>query len=454
MFRYITMICATLLVLSGGYDCRETLAATLPQKATESANETPQGKILLHDSIELKHYELPFQALQKWYTFRDLRPALLLYSNDPLMQPASASIQRNLVERLAKQDREALRYDSPDPAIIPKMALHSALEAGLFSSVYWMMPTQAEKADLSIDSFRSQMVKFGAMSDEEARTLTLRDGVFSGTVRGLPFHALHPQAELKIAGPAVLHFDLSYLAPLYQGEIKTGIYSLIYQTLKQLRDQQVEATFASVSYSQVSGEIPLSSRFVGDALAQLFKQPDMLDEKLPQAWQQRANALYLPEMFISEQSRNLLLQLAQANPEDPSLHFALYEVSRELKATTGAALDHLAEAVARDPVYGLEYLTLASLARDKRLPYQAQQMLRLAFEASPNNPFIALKLAQELIDARHGASAKPLLEQLLQLKWSTVFYAGMHENLQRLLDEARGQEAEGAADGHKAMGSG
>jgi hypothetical protein len=446
MFRHITLICATLLLLSGVYDCREALAATLPHKATESPNETPPGKILLHDSIELEHYELPFQALQKWYTFRDVRPALLLYSNDPLMQPASATIQKSLMERLAGQDQEALRYDSPDPAIMPKMALHAALEAGLFSAVYWMMPTQVDKSELSVESFRTQMVKVGGMTDEEAKTLTLRDGVFSGSVRGLPFHALHPQAEVKIPGPAVLHFDLSYLAPLYQGEIKTGIYSLVYQALKQLRDQQVEATFASVSYSQVSGEIPLSSRFLGDVLAQLIKKPVMLDEKLPQAWQQRANALYLPEMFISKQSRNLLLQLAQANPEDPSLHFALYEVSRELKATTGAALGHLAEAVQRDPVYGLEYLTLASVAREKGLPYEAQRMLRLAFEANPGNPFIALNLAQALINARHGASAIPLLEQLLQLKWSTVFYAGMREDLQRLLDEASSQKPEGRAD--------
>ena len=83
MFRHITLICATLLLLSGAYDCREALAATLPQNATASANETSPGKMLLQDPIELEHYELPFQALQKWYKFQDLRPALLLYSNDP-----------------------------------------------------------------------------------------------------------------------------------------------------------------------------------------------------------------------------------------------------------------------------------------------------------------------------------------------------------------------------------
>ncbi|MDG5468951.1 hypothetical protein P9J64_11535 [Deltaproteobacteria bacterium IMCC39524] len=439
MFRHITLICATLLLFSGVHLCQDALAASLPHKAAESANETPQGKILLHDSIELKHYELPFQALQKWYTFRDLRPALLLYSNDPLMQPAPAAIQKRLLERLAAQDREALRYDSPDPAIMPKMALHSALEAGLFSAVYWMMPTGVNKETLSVETFRTQMVEFGAMSDEEAKSLTLHDGVFSGTVRGLPFHALHPQAEVKISGPAVLHFDLSFLAPLYQGEIKTGIYSLVYQTLKQLRDQQVKAIFASVSYSQVSGEIPLSSRFVGDVLAQLFKQPDMLDEKLPQAWQQRANALYLPEMFLSGETRKLLLQLAQNNPEDASLQFALYQVSRELKATAGAALGHLAEAVQHDPVYSLEYLALASEAGEKGLPYEAQRMLRLALESHPNNPFIALKLAQGLIDAKHGESAIPLLEQLLELKWAALFYPNIREHLQGLLDEARSQ---------------
>ena len=121
-------------------------------------------------------------------------------------------------------------------------------------------------------------------------------------------------------------------------------------------------------------------------------------------------------------------------------------MSKELKATTGYALDHLAEAVQHDPVYGLEYLTLASVARENGFPYEAQRMLRLAFEANPDNPFIALTLAQTLINAKHGTSAIPLLEQLLQLKWSTIFFPSMRETLQGLLDEASSQESEGTTD--------
>jgi tetratricopeptide (TPR) repeat protein len=255
-------------------------------------------------------------------------------------------------------------------------------------------------------------------------------------VRGIPFHALHPQADFSIKGPTAFHFDLSYLSPLYKGEIKTPLYPLIYQRLKHLRAQRVETVAASFSYSQVSGEVALGSRFVGDVFAQIFKQPKMLDEKLPVAWKQRANALYLPELFNVEQARNILLQQAETNPDDASLHYALYQVSRESSSTRQASLGHLAEAIERDPVYALEYLALAPMAREKGHPDEALRVLQLAHEANPDNPFIALELAQTIIALGHGNIAVPVLQKLLNLNWSATIYPDMPKYLEQLLTEA------------------
>lgn len=435
MNRYITMLCVVLSLLPAGCERREAPAETVTAEAAQSTT-IPPATVLLQVPVELKRFEVPSQALLQWYTLRSARPALLLYANNPLLQSTTLAIQKNLMAQLSGHDQTALRFDNADPAILPNMTLYAALEAGLFSEVYWMMPVSEEMSTLSVETFRTQMIQFGALNEEEARALTLHNGIFSGTLQGVPFHALHPQADFSIKGPTAFHFDLSYLSPLYKGEIKTPLYPLIYQMFKHLRAQRVETVAASFSYSQISGEVALGSRFVGDVFAQIIEQPKMLDEKLPVAWKQRANALYLPELFNVEQARNILLQQAETNPDDASLHYTLYQVSRESSSTRPASLGHLAEAIQRDPVYALEYLVLAPMAREKGRPDEALRVLQLAHEANPDNPFIALELAQTIIAMDHGDIAVPVLQKLQNLSWSATIYPDMPKYLQRLLTEA------------------
>jgi hypothetical protein len=84
--------------------------------------------MLLQVPTALKQYETPSQALQQWYTVRGAQPALLLYSNDPLLQPTGPDVQKNLLAHLDAHDQNALRSDIADPVILPTMTLHAALE--------------------------------------------------------------------------------------------------------------------------------------------------------------------------------------------------------------------------------------------------------------------------------------------------------------------------------------
>lgn len=450
MIRQITLICSALLLFSGGCERSETPAETVTSKTTPPAsvapaktdpttNENPlePTTILLQDPIDVHRYEVPPQALLQWYTVRDSRPALVLYANNPLLLSTGTLKPNLLMSRLQDQDQSALRSDVADPLIMPKMTLDAALKAGFFSAVYWIMPTPGEIEELSVEIFRSQMMQSETLSAEEARSITLRNGVFSGTVRGVPFHAVHPQANIKVSGPAAFHFDLSYLSALYKGEIKTPIFPLVYQTLKHLRDQQIETVAASFSYSQINYEVALGSRFLGDVFFQLFAQPERLDKNLPVLWTQRANALYLPNMMMFDEARKLLLKMADAQPDDASLHYALYMVSRETSASRSVALRHLADAVQRNPVYAYEYLSLAPVAREKGFPDEALRVLSLANQANPDNPFMALELARALIAAGQTDPAVPLLENLLTLNWSKYIYPNMPSFLEQLLAEAR-----------------
>jgi hypothetical protein len=452
MTKIITFTCFTLILILTGCERHEETDKNISNAATEAINtmpaavpiavtaeDTPTARpefMLLQEPIELDLHESPSQALQQWYEIRDARPALLLFANNPLLQATTSSVQRNLLTHLAEGDEIALRPVTTNPAILPGMTLDAALQTGLFSAVYWVIPSSKTMTELSVDIFREQMIKIGALNDQEAGSLTLHEGVFSGTVRGLPFHALHPQANFTINGPVAFHFDLSYFSPLYKSEIKTPLFSLVYQTLKHLRDQQVKAIAASFSYSQLSGEVPLGSRFIGDVFAQLFLAPDMVDKPLPADWQERAKALYLPELFNMSTAREILLQLQSSHPGDPSLYYALYQISRQSQSTRHAALNHLADAVQRDPVYSTEYLYLAPLAREKGHPDEAIRVLQLAAVARPDNPFVTLELARALIADGQTDKAVPLLKQLLALNWSKHFYPDMPNFLENLLAEA------------------
>ena len=48
--------------------------------------------------------------------------------------------------------------------------------------------------ELSLDVFRQQVVDAGFLTEEEGKKLFYADGVTSGTVRGIPFRAVHPDA--------------------------------------------------------------------------------------------------------------------------------------------------------------------------------------------------------------------------------------------------------------------
>jgi len=390
-----------------------------------STSSLRDSQLLLRQPFDLERYEVPSQALQTWFDLRRQHPALILYANDPLLQRTSPEIQENLLTVLKQRDLSRLRVDIANPALLPPMTLHAALELGLFSSVYWVVPVESSLDTFSLDIFKDQMLQLGALSDDEARTLTLRDGIISGTVRGVSFHALHPDAALSLDGPAVLHVDLSYLAPLYHGEIKTPLYPLIYRTLQHLRDQNLNVIASTFSYSQLFGQVPLGSRFLGRTLAQIFATPDMLAKNVPPQWQERADALYLPELFQSDKARTILLQRVSEQPDDPSLHYALYTLSRKVKSAQSEALAHLDNAVKLDASYALEYQKLAPQAEERGRPDEALRMLRLAHDAAPENPYYTLELARGLMTAGLQSEAYSLVQGLQKLDWSPYFYPDM-----------------------------
>jgi predicted Zn-dependent protease len=205
-----------------------------------------------------------------------------------------------------------------------------------------------------------------------------------------------------------------------------------------LRDGGLQTAAVTISSSNIDGTLPLAVRFIGPTLARLLKNPELLDKPILPNWQRRANALFLPNFFNNEKARELYLEMETDLPDDPSVKYSLYQTSRELKEGD-KALDYLAQAVALDPGYAVEYLTLSDLAAEKGLPEQAVKMLRLAAEAMPENPFISLRLAAQLGAFGQSEQALTLLDKLHKQSWSQVYFPDVLAHIETMSAAVKGK---------------
>ena len=444
---FIILVCLIPLFTGCEKETDPLPAKVTPEQKSPAKVATPETvtppltmKHLLQEGIEATLVEVPTQALPIWRKYREQKPTLVLYSRDPFLAPTPAALEEEAIELIqdGASDKlsERLLFPSSNPLLLPDMALDSALRTELFSRVVWVFPAKVPIDQLDGELVPQQLLELGAIDQEEAKTFVYAKGVASGTVQGLPFKAVHPDALPTLQGPVVLHIDLGFFQPLYKGEIKTPLYPLLYKTMSDIAKLGWQGVCATLSFSNTSSGLPLSTRFIGPTLARLLSEPGLLDAQLPANWARRANVLYLPNFFKTEEINKLYQEMDSADPENPSIKFGYYQVSRQLKSGN-KALELLAQAVALDPVYALEYPLLSSVAMEKGRPLEAVQMLHHARAAQPDNPFIALQLANLLIQIKHPEQAIKILKDLDRHPWSETYFPEMSAQLVALMTAAK-----------------
>jgi len=384
--------------------------------------------------------EATHEALPIWRSFAKNRPALIIAANNPAMLAVPAELRTEVGALLSNaDDQELLRRSSPhhpDPLLLPIMSLSAALDAGWFSQVLWVFPSKQEAEKLELATFQQQLIDAGIATPDEAASFTLKQGSFSGIIRGHLFTAAPAAALPPLEQSALLHIDADYFKPLYSGEIKTPIYPLIVDFLHKIRAQDWKIAAATVALSNQQFEgLPLQTRFLGKNLAAVLQNPKILEESFPSQWVRRANALYLENFMQKEEIQKLYLEMEKIDPRDPDVKFGLYNISRQ-RNQPEHALVYLKAAVQIDPAYALEYLALAQLASEKNLPQKTVEMLQLAHAALPENPFILTQTVHTLLTNNQREAAKALAPKLAALKWSKIYYPeqiGVQEAILKLL---------------------
>lgn len=435
-----------LLLLLWGCDTPPPMQQVEPAPSKSqgaTAQATTQG--IFDHSLEPQLVELTTGALPIWRKFSEQKPALVLMSFGPFLKPIPVELKQRATELVLQGSREYFdRHGSffrADPVILPNQALSAAVDADLFSKIYWVFPTKNSPEALSLDKFRTQMLEAKFLSKAEVDELTLKDATFSGRLRGMPFSASPHLNVASIQEPLVLHIDLSYFQGLYNNEIKTPLYDLIHKAARSLDQSGWEPLSTTLSYSTLEGDIALETRFVMSNLAEVLADPSLLAaEAMPPAWALRAQALYAADMFTESKKLELYRQAAKLAPADPTALYDLFQSYLQSKKID-KALVALDRAITLDPGYGAAYLAIANLALQDGNLAATQRFLEKAAALYPLNPFVNFGRSELLLQSGAKGDALTVIDQLLNLDWSPIYHPDMLQVLNEMKQAALATES-------------
>lgn len=425
-----------LLLLAAGCD---NSTVTQPAPAA-TANLVP--RVLFEEPLQPSVFELPSGALSIWRNYRRQPPTLLLFSVHPFLEPlpeGSADLARDLIRNgSAREIVRRGRLFVPDPVFFPLQTVSAALDAGLLSRVVVVLPLDVPPEAAALERIRKKSVEMGFLSAAEGAGLTLTDGVISGTVRGVPLQMVAPEDLPELAGPLLVHFDLGYFKNLYQNEVTTPAFRMLYDTAKAIREHHYQTLAVTLSCSNQEIGLPLKARFMIPSLAKMVREPALLDQPAPKPWEILSRSLYLQTMFMEAKGRQLLLDNAGLGSDDPGFLFALAQAQFQARQPEQgfATLDRV---VALDPGYGLEYVTLAQRGADSGQQTRATALMAKAVRTFPDDPYLRLQQAEMLLRFHRGDAAKPILKALAALPWSPRFHPEMPERIRQLEAKADAQ---------------
>lgn len=422
-----------LLCLLSIYSCLTLVAGCEPAKDSKPEFKTT---LLLQEPIRPTLLETSTEALWTWRGYSSSKPTLVLIANNPLLQQIPTSMKgatQKLIRSEAKQDFMDLGLASrPNPVIFPQMALSAALENNLFDRVVWILAATKDQ-QVSRERFLEKMLALGDITEEEAKTFSIQNGVLTGRLRETTFTVAHYQDMPPIEEPVIIHFEMDFFPPLYTNEMKTPLYPLVYEVLTNLRNKNYKALDATISHGNLGSDLPLQIRFLGNLIDTIMADPGKLGSPPSTNEKRHSQALYLENFLQKEMIRDLYLSMEESAPEDASVKYALFQTARRFREGN-KALDYLEQAVALEPVYALEYLALAESALEQNLPGQAIDMLELAAKIFPDNPFIDLRQAEILLKNGHQVEAGSILDRLEKLPWSQVYHPEIPVIIKRMKD--------------------
>jgi tetratricopeptide (TPR) repeat protein len=223
--------------------------------------------------------------------------------------------------------------------------------------------------------------------------------------------------------------DLTYFTALYRNEVVSPLFTLVHDTLSKLRLAKLKTLAATLSLSNLEGTVPLELRFLKAVLSDTLRNPSLLDQNLPELLSLRKDGRHMESFFQTDSILTIYRSMEKAAPNDPSVQYDLYRAYSLVKDIE-TALEHLDKAIALDPAYNIEYLSLAGKSVEKKNIDEGLAYLQIAAKNAPNDPFLQLQMAEAFLRLGKGVEAMALLKPLRQEHWSEIYYSEIPKMLE------------------------
>lgn len=414
-------------------------SSIVPATPAQLAKPAITPRIPFREELPPALYELPSGALATWRSTAADKPALVIFSAAyylaPIPQEFIPKIRKLVLTAPAEEIVRRGSRATPDPFLTSESTISAAIASDLFSEIIFVRPYLKEDDDEALQSFRRIMTENGLLTTAESDAATFDHGIISGSVRGVPFRCLQASKLPKAGKPMVLHIDLGYFKSQFVNEVKTPLYALIHELATAVRDSARPALNVTLSYSNQEYDLSLETRFIINTLADLLRQPKLLEGGEPASWGMRSRALYLSNMFAEEEARAIVEKEVTISPNDPAAHFdlSMLRFQQDRPKDGFVALDR---AVNLDKGYALAYLQLAERGFAMGETSKAVELLDKGSAIYPDNPFIPLNKAHILILSGRGRDALPIVRRLRQEPWSDQKILAQLEEMEAVAEQA------------------
>ena len=247
---------------------------------------------------------------------------------------------------------------------------------GVADEVYVVAPLFESLTVDDLDGIKSSLTEEYPDQQKDIEGLTLTGAVAEGTINGVPVKISCLQDLPRTDKPVLLEIDLSFFETLYKNEKNTPILGIIKGFFKTLKEAGVVSDQVTIAMSNEDGLAPLKFRFMGRYLAQLLKEPGLIDSSDPPAlWSERA-AAWKTEQMSPRESVAIYKNIAKKFPGDAASRYDLSEVYFGLGDLDGAKQE-LAEAIKLDPGYGSACQAYADTLKKKGKEKDAEGFMAL-----------------------------------------------------------------------------
>jgi tetratricopeptide (TPR) repeat protein len=154
--------------------------------------------------------------------------------------------------------------------------IYAGARLGIFKKVYWVIPYDFSKN--IPDAVLRGFLKDSKFRDEDIKTFSLSGGQFHGSYYGIPVTVCGKESLPTINEPVLLSIDADFF-PTFSDEFRIDFLSSLQTLFEALFRKNYRVQEAVVSYSVNGDYLHPHLRWVGDWIAMLLKNPEMLREK-------------------------------------------------------------------------------------------------------------------------------------------------------------------------------